>query len=145
MHSTAGSWTHYALHLIKPSLYWLQHQILEKLKLNLQCYKKTIKQLTIHKWCMNLFVWIWFLDCTMNLFVWIDSYIEAWMFIVHSNNLFRLKDSYINVLYEHYKNILWMHGQTRKNSFVTVSFLVLCFCCQLVKQSGVKKVTIRHY
>ena len=48
------------------------------------------------EWCMNYFVWISFLDCTMNLFVWIDSYIVLWMFTVHSNNQFRLKKSYVH-------------------------------------------------
>ena len=40
------------------------------------------------------------------------------MFIVHSNNQFRLKDSYsiLGTLIEHY-----MNSQTRKNSFVTVA------------------------
>ena len=40
------------------------------------------------------------------------------MCIVHSNNQFRLKDSYsiLGTLIEHY-----MNSQTRKNSFVTVA------------------------
>ena len=67
---------------------------------------------------MNIFVWIRLIEWCMNLFVWMDSYIVLWMFIVHSNNQFRLKYSYIIVwtLLEHS-----MNSQTRKNSFVTVT------------------------
>ena len=100
-------------------------------------------------WYMNIFVWIRLLECPMNLFVWIDSFIvslyvhvpELWMLIVQSNNQFRLKGSYINVLtvLEHS-----MNSQMQKNSFVTVFMKSLKPHLKLLYDSRVKDGVLKN-